>query len=156
QGGRRAAGIRDLEIQRFAGLLADGQRPRRRRRTPHGERQPELREVGVRIQTAKGRRHVGSPRQGRLRSEEEHESLTPASLPGWSPLSASGCPLGHPDPFVTIGAARTPVMRFEFHVFAWLPYTRIDNLLWHLPDRERFGAAAAGPYFEGDQHVIPP
>jgi hypothetical protein len=47
-------------------------------------------------------------------------------------------------------------MRFEIHVFAWLPYTRIDNLFWQLPDRERFGVAAAGPYFEGDQHVIPP
>jgi hypothetical protein len=47
-------------------------------------------------------------------------------------------------------------MLWEVHVFAWLPYAKIDNPLWNHPDRDRFGPAAAGPFFEGDRHVIPP
>src|SRR4051794_8932889 len=47
-------------------------------------------------------------------------------------------------------------MLWEVHVCAWLPYARIDNLLWELPDREQRGPRAAGPFLQGDGFVLPP
>ena len=54
-------------------------------------------------------------------------------------------------------------MRFEIHVFAWLPYTRIDNPFWQLPDREPVTIAGVvtavrarheGAMFESDVFAI--
>jgi hypothetical protein len=47
-------------------------------------------------------------------------------------------------------------MVFHVHVFAWLACERLPNLFWELPDRERRGLEASGPFFEGDRFVVPP